>query len=88
MTENEARPAISRADALERGMRRIAANVGLALLAACGGPLGGDPDGFSLVYDPRVDSADATEDYARQIGADGFAADASRAASLANELVR
>lgn len=48
-------------------MRRVAAIVVLTLLAACGGPMGGDPDGFTLVYDPRVDSAEVTEDYARQL---------------------
>jgi 5-methyltetrahydrofolate--homocysteine methyltransferase len=34
-----------------------------------------------------IGGAPVTEDYANQIGADGFAADASRAASLATELV-
>lgn len=48
-------------------MRRIAAIAGLALLAACSGPMSGDPKGFALVYDPRIDSAGVTEDYARQL---------------------
>lgn len=40
---------------------------GLTLLAACSGPMDGDPKGFTLVYDPRIDSAEATENYARQL---------------------
>jgi 5-methyltetrahydrofolate--homocysteine methyltransferase len=34
-----------------------------------------------------IGGAPVTEEYANDIGADGFGADASRAASLANELV-
>lgn len=48
-------------------MGRSAAFAALVLLSACGGPFDGDPDGFSLVYDPRVDSPAATDDYARRL---------------------
>lgn len=61
-----ARP-VGRAGPFGEGMRRFVAIAGFALLAACGGPMGGDPDGFTLVYDPRVDSAEVTETYARQL---------------------
>jgi len=48
-------------------MGRNAAIAALFLLSACGGPFDGDPDGFSLVYDPRVDTVEAAEDYARRL---------------------